>query len=202
MPDRYLLRILRRLSSIEPEATVDSFFATEFCCGENVDLNLSVFDIEAERLVQAHAEYAASFRTPDRKLRGGLELEVTSETLTQTPAGTQFRFTRESHREIEFLRPSEARAFAERVFTTLASRMRHAKPEELQKYVRARLENADGEWTTLCMFKPKWDPRPRPVASTGSAEPKAPSSPHAPNPEAEPSPPDRRNDSDPPPPPA
>jgi hypothetical protein len=152
------LRILKRYTSLEAESA-EVFYRTEFMDRETgrPDLELSVFDVQVDRVVQAHAEFAGTYRSPESQNRGGVNLDGCSNcSVVETEGDTAFEYTRKSHRELRFLRASELEETARAAFRELTLRTHSVLMEELRKYISSRLQVFDEEWVLLCTSKPKW----------------------------------------------
>lgn len=167
-----LLRHLRRFTSLELSAR--EFAELNFGSREDSELfdhTLSVYEVEEGQALQAHAEHMASFMSkPPKKGAQALLLQGFPDLDTaESPGDTDFKFTKDQHRELNFLNDDEVLEVAAVVLEELESRLRLSAPDDIWSYVCARLEQDDAEWKALCTSKKHWNkwsrtpPRQRPL---------------------------------------
>lgn len=172
------LRVLKRHASIEEG--VDTFFKTEFYNRDGrPDTRLSVFDVEPDRLVQTHAEFAVGLLSPPCSTqRGGVSLDGCDDSFTveTNPGATSFEYTRTRHAELVFMRDADVRRVAEKLYAERTGRRRSSTRGEVLAYGAARLAANDQEWVAVCAMKPKWQKelakastKTAPAAGSGSA---------------------------------
>ncbi len=113
------------------------------------DLRPSVYQVDDPELVRTYAEHAAAapLRDPPTTTRC-LDLEGTSDEISDEPGNSWFRFSRERHREIVF---SGTDALEEmiRIVVRDAARHRDVKKADILQYARDRFAEKDVEWQAL-----------------------------------------------------
>lgn len=144
-----LVRLGRRRAVGEGESA-EEFLQIEFRARDGgLDLNPSVYatDGSSEKLIQIHAEHAASFlQSPPRGGQHFMVEAIADHRVNATTGRTRFLYTRYHHKELVFDDPNQLREFAAALHDALSSRARSTTLAELARHVRAELDAASDEW--------------------------------------------------------
>lgn len=151
-----LLRIRKRRTSTEPGNRAD-FVRAEFLDENgNPDRQLSVYDIQASEIVQAHTEHYAAIPL-DPKGQRDLDVSGLHEDVRESPSRTPFAFTLRAHRELLFSSDAEIEEFASQLIRELSEREHEVTKSEMQDYVKSRVRDGDCEWLQYGQrANPKW----------------------------------------------
>ncbi|MGN6109035.1 MAG: hypothetical protein ACTHU0_28275 [Kofleriaceae bacterium] len=138
------LRIARRRTAWE-SSPLDEIIKTEFSMKGELELNMSVYLIDANDLVRAVAEHSAGF---DVGPRGFPNLDLnTDRALVETPGTTGFEFTTNRHRELRFEDEADLRKFlSETILPHCRERTHIATRTQVKDYARSRNAVRDPEW--------------------------------------------------------
>jgi hypothetical protein len=74
----------------------------------------------------------------------------------EQPGTSCFKFTKECHREIRFMREAELREFAKHLIRERDQRTRGVTREEVRQYIAQRFASSNEEWKQLGSKKPEW----------------------------------------------
>jgi hypothetical protein len=153
------LRVLKRHTSLE--VSLEEFMKIELVAKQGgFDLNLSVFDIDAESVVHTHAEFVVSFLDPEpKKTRGGLSLSACDAAFDAIPCPATemlFEYAKSCHLELRFLREADLRVLATQIYNERAVRQLAVSGAAVIGYGRNRLAAGDEEWTLACEVRPRW----------------------------------------------
>ena len=142
-----LYRSVKRRTSFELEPL-------EFCDAEfqdsrsgGLDHNISVYQIDAGRLIACHSEHYAGARlTPPGNPAfdlAGLANELRNEPRDDT---WPFVMTRLAHCEAGFDSDEAVRVMADRLFTDLPQRTHPVSSDDMRRYLTAAVAAEDAEW--------------------------------------------------------
>ncbi|RYD81583.1 MAG: hypothetical protein EOP84_10775, partial [Verrucomicrobiaceae bacterium] len=154
-----LLRALRRKTSLEL-STPEDFMDAEMVKDGQAETNLSVFQVDNAQphVVQVFAEYNVSFKDPKPpEPTVGIDLTAAGNfTVAQTAANTLFVFTRNCHRDLEFMDADDMLSMVRGIFPIASTRTHSATRDELKKFILDQLNKHHLEWVSACTRKPKW----------------------------------------------
>ena len=145
-----LLRLVKRRTSWEPEIDLDETMETEFHRNGQIDLRLSVYEVEPrhEAILRVHAEHAATFlQDPPH---GGNNLDLRGVETLKTTGASRFKFTREFHRELVFQDEAELREFISGMCGSLKCRIYRIEKKQIREYITSRFKDGDPEWLAFC----------------------------------------------------
>jgi hypothetical protein len=144
-----LLRIGRRREAFATR-DVAEVIATEFHLPDGSDdLSPSVYEIsDASRVVQCHAEHAAS-ASLDPKGGTHADLEGLLDVPPTPVVEGRFGYTSSVHREIRLASATALTELVGRLVADLPQRLHVTTKDELRSYVTACMAAGDPEWTTF-----------------------------------------------------
>jgi hypothetical protein len=145
-----LLRAMRRAAWLEEAKSVEEF--VRFACftkKNQPDLDLSVYEVNEDEVLQATVEHAASYTKPEERAGLAIDPEDAEDLRSSLGKSQVFAFVRMRHRSIGLLDEAALCALMAKVFPAL-DRHRRFSEEELGRYVAMRLDDGDDEWLKHC----------------------------------------------------
>ncbi len=113
-----LIRVLKRITS--KYSGFDDFYSANFCDGEHFERELSVFEVATSTVTQASVEFRTSFLGFRDEPIMSSDLDGVGDATIGTELGkTDFQFTREQHRTIDFFDDTEARSYGMTAFSAV-----------------------------------------------------------------------------------
>lgn len=148
------LRMLKRLVSLETSSAADLIEIEFMTRTGEVDLSVSIYEVDDNSVTRARAEHTASFCNPPKEGQAALSMHGFPDMEVEIASGaTRFAFTQQQHRNLNLFDAEELAAVLEAVIADRSARQRLTAQDEIRGYVRGRLEKEDGEWLELCSDK-------------------------------------------------
>jgi hypothetical protein len=146
------LRVAKR-RTVWQTSPIDELIKTEFSRGGEVDLNLSVYEVDDVDIVRAVAEHCASFSDP----KAYPNLDMSGRPTIATPGATHFKFTIDAHRELRFQDVDELRSYIqETILPQFTQRCHVVERAQVKAYAHGRRDAGDPEWVRFFSTRPKW----------------------------------------------
>jgi hypothetical protein len=140
-----LLRVGRRKTAWELKS-IDTIIKTEFSTRGEVELNTSVYLVDAKDVTRTVAEHAAGNGLDPPRGFDNVDLEC-GRAYHASPGTTGFGFTTEAHRELRFADEQDLRSFLEtRILPEIETRRYVASKADIRDYARKRQAEGDPEW--------------------------------------------------------